>query len=175
MRLVLPKFLAGVLATVLAATALISRAQAADADVLREYQDRQAIEVLMWHYVRALDSLDANAYSAAYAPDGRFGSGTQAEKGRDALRKMILELRRTRAEREARGEHSPPMYHVITNSHVEFVDKDHARFYSYWMTVFGPAEKDSTPRVAAVGRGIDELVRLNGEWLIQSRDVAPKD
>ena len=26
-----------------------------------------------------------------------------------------------------------------------------------------------------VGRSIDELVRLNGEWLIKSRNVAPQD
>jgi hypothetical protein len=26
-----------------------------------------------------------------------------------------------------------------------------------------------------VGRGVDELVRVNGHWLIKARDVAPKD
>jgi len=32
-----------------------------------------------------------------------------------------------------------------------------------------------TPRVAAVGRSIDELERMNGQRLITSRNVAPVD
>jgi hypothetical protein len=28
--------------------------------------------------------------------------------------------------------------------------------------------------VAAVGRSVDTLVKQNGQWLIQTRDVAPK-
>jgi hypothetical protein len=30
-------------------------------------------------------------------------------------------------------------------------------------------------RVAAVGRSVDELVRLNGKWLIKVRNVAPQN
>jgi hypothetical protein len=34
----------------------------------------------------------------------------------------------------------------------------------------------NTPlRVAGVGRSVDDLVRLNGQWLIKSRNVAPQD
>jgi len=29
-------------------------------------------------------------------------------------------------------------------------------------------------RVAAAGRGVDQLVRVNGQWLIKARDVAPQ-
>jgi hypothetical protein len=29
----------------------------------------------MWHYVRALDTENADAYAAAFTPDGQFGSG----------------------------------------------------------------------------------------------------
>jgi hypothetical protein len=29
--------------------------------------------------------------------------------------------------------------------------------------------------VAAAGRSVDLLVRQNGKWLIESRDVAPRD
>jgi uncharacterized protein (TIGR02246 family) len=154
----------------------VSVTQASDADMsAREARDRAEIQGLMWRYVRALDSLDAEGYAAVYTPDGQFGTGERAEKGRDALRKMVTGLRKSREEREAKGEKSAPMYHVITNSHLEFTDKDHARYYAYWMTMFGPADKDSQPRVAAVGRSIDELVRLDGKWLIKTRDVAPKD
>ena len=51
---------------------------------------------------------------------------------------------------------------MITNHHIEFVDKDHARYHAYWMTVFGAAGENTPPRVAAAGREYDELVRVNG-------------
>jgi len=151
-------------------------APATDADLLRQLRDRVEIEALMWHYVRALDSLDENAYADAYTADGSFGSGARAAKGREALKKVITDVKHTRAEREAKGgPKSPHMYHVINNSYLEFTDRDHARLQSYWMTVFAAADANSQPRVAAVGRSIDELVRTDGHWLIRSRDVAPQD
>jgi 3-phenylpropionate/cinnamic acid dioxygenase small subunit len=146
-----------------------------DAAMLREMQDRAAIEALMWRYVRALDTLDADAYAAVFTEDGSFGSGSQARKGRADLRKMVLDLKKGRADREAAGQPaSPPMYHVITNDNLEFVNANEARYHSYWMTVFGAAGQDTPPRVAAAGRGIDELVRVNGQWLIKNRNVAPQ-
>ncbi len=149
---------------------------AASADVDREGQDRAQIEKLMWQYVRALDTENADAYAAVYTPDGQFGTGDKAVKGRDALKKMINDLRDRGAKQEAKsGEKRPSMYHVITNSYLEFVDKDHARMQAYWMTVFGAAGEKTPPRVAAAGREIDELVRVNGQWLIKVRDVAPKE
>jgi uncharacterized protein (TIGR02246 family) len=164
------------LASILILMLVAAATQASDADLLREARDRNEIQGLMWRYVRALDSFDADGYAAVYTPDGQFGSGANAQKGRDALRTMVSNLKKSRAEREAKGEKQAPMHHMITNYHVEFVDKDHARYYAYWLTVFGPTgEQGSTPRVAAAGRSVDELVRLDGKWLIKSRDVAPKD
>jgi uncharacterized protein (TIGR02246 family) len=152
------------------------QARASDADVLRQSQDRAEIEALMWRYVRALDTLNEDAYAEVFTPDGQFGTGEKAAKGRDALRKVVTDVKKGRAEREAKGEpKSPPMHHVITNAHVEFIDKDHARYHSYWMTVFAGSPGGTAPRVAAAGRGVDELVRLNGKWLIKSRNVSPQD
>jgi uncharacterized protein (TIGR02246 family) len=169
------KIASGIL--VLALTASVAPlARAADGDALRENRDRAQIEALMWQYVRALDTLNEEAYADAYTPDGQFGSTSNAAKGREALKKVVADIKKGRAEREAKGEpKSPPMYHVIANSYIEFIDKDHARFHSYWMTVFAGGGATAPPRVAAVGRGTDELVRLNGRWLIQSRNVAPQD
>ncbi len=157
-------------------------ALASDADLARETRDRNEMQGLMWRYVRALDSWDAEGYAAVFTPDGQFGSGERAVKGRDALRKMVSDLKKGREERAAKGEAQAPMHHIITNPHVEFIDKDHARYYAYWMTVFGsPARQGESqgqptpPRVAAAGRSIDELVRVDGKWLIKTRDVAPRD
>lgn len=150
-------------------------ALAAENNIEQEIRDRAQIEKLMWQYVRALDTENADAYAAVYTPDGQFGTGANAVKGREALKKLIHDLRQRAAENEAKtGEKRPPMYHVIANSYLEFVDKDHARLEAYWMTVFADGGPKMPPRVAAAGREVDELVRTNGQWLIKLRDVAPK-
>jgi uncharacterized protein (TIGR02246 family) len=155
--------------------ALLASPLAAENSIEREAQDRARIEKLMWQYVRALDTENADAYAAVYTPDGQFGSGANAVKGREALKKMINDLRQRAAENETKtGDKRPAMYHVIANSYLEFVDKDHARLEAYWMTVFAAGGPKTPSRVAAAGREVDELVRLNGQWLIKSRDVAPK-
>jgi len=159
-----------------AALAFVQVAAAADDHALsQQVQDRAAIEALMWKYVRALDSLDADGYAAVYTPDGSFNSGQSSEKGTAALKKMITDLKEGRAKREAAGEPpTPAMYHVVLNHTIEFIDRDHARYDAYWNTQFGSAGQGKPPTVAAVGRSVDMLVRVNGEWLIHSRDVAPK-
>lgn len=168
------KVLAGVVAFTL--LGISSAAFAADTSIEREVRDRADIEKLMWNYVRALDTENAEAYAALFTPDGQFGTGANAAKGRDALKKMINGFREQTAQNQAKtGQKRPAMYHVITNSYLEFLDKDHARLQAYWMTVFAGAGQATPPRVAAAGREVDELVRLNGHWLIQLRDVAPKD
>jgi uncharacterized protein (TIGR02246 family) len=153
-----------------------SPAIAAENETERDVHDRAQIEKLMWQYVRALDTENAEAYAAVYTPDGQFGSGANAVKGREALKKMINDLRQRAAENESKsGEKRPAMYHVIANSYLEFLDKDHARLEAYWMTVFAAAGPKTPSRVAAAGREVDELVRVNGQWLIKKRDVAPTD
>lgn len=169
------KVFAGMVALLFVAL-LGSHVTARGNDTQREAQDRAQIEKLMWQYVRALDTENAEAYAATYTPDGQFGSGAAATKGREALKKMILDLRQRNADTEAKtGKKRPPMYHVLANSYLEFVDKDHAHMEAYWMTVFAQAGPTVPVRVAAAGREVDELVRMNGQWLIKTRDVAPKD
>ena len=145
-----------------------------DSSALKQAQDRAAIEALMWRYVRALDTLDAAGYAAVFTEDGTFNGGNAQEHGRAELSKMIDGLKKTRTDREAKGEKNAPMYHVIANHTIEFVGPNEARYNSYWMTVFGAVGQEVPTRVAAAGRGIDTVVRVNGEWLIKSRDVAPK-
>ena len=152
-----------------------SLAATAKNDMQREAQDRAQIEKLMWQYTRALDTENADAYAATYTPDGQFLSGATAVKGHDALKKMIADFRQRTADAEAKGQKRPPMYHMTANSYLEFIDKDHARLEAYWQTVFAQAGPNVPVRVAAAGRDVDELVRVNGQWLIKMRDVAPKD
>jgi len=169
------KLLAGLVVILFVAMLVYHAAAAGQNDAQREAQDRIQIEKLMWQYIRGLDTMNADAYAATFTPDGQFGSGANAEKGRDALKKMILDLRQRAADAEAKGEKRPAMYHVIANSYLEFTDRDHAHMEAYWMTVFAQAGPNVPVRVAAAGREVDELVRVNGQWLIKFRDVAPKD
>ncbi|MGC2332088.1 MAG: nuclear transport factor 2 family protein [Candidatus Acidiferrales bacterium] len=168
------KFFAGFVAILFVALLGVHVAAGGN-DTQREAQDRLQIEKLMWQYTRALDTENADAYAATYAPDGQFGSGAKAVKGRDALKKMIADFRQGNAAAEAKGQKRPVMYHMEMNSYLEFTDKDHARLQAYWQTVFAGQGPNVPVRVAAAGREIDELVRMDGQWLIQSRDVAPKD
>ena len=149
------------------------RVAAADGDVVQEMKDHADIEGLMWRYARALDTFNAEAYASVYTPDGQFGTGPTATKGTAALKKMIDGLKTTRAEREKNGETQPAMYHIETNTYIELLGKDRARHHSYWMTVFGAVGRGGQPRVAAAGHGVDDLVKVNGKWLIQTRNVTP--
>ena len=81
--------LIGAIAFVVVASLGSAVAKAAD-----ESQDRAQIDKLMWQYVRALDTENADAYAAVYTPDGQFGSGANVVKGHDALKKMINDLRK---------------------------------------------------------------------------------
>jgi len=137
--------------------------------------DREAIHELMWRYARALDTFNADAYAAVFTKDGQFGSGNTATKGEQALKDMVKGVKDGRDRRAANGETVPPMYHMTADSWIEFIDDNNARHHSYWMTVFGAAGPGTTPNVAAAGRGVDDLVKVDGKWLISVRNVAPQD
>jgi hypothetical protein len=149
--------------------------QQSEADFAREMRDRVQIEDLMWRYTRALDTNDADAYAAVYTPDGQFGTGANATKGREALRKMVADLRQRNADRRAKGEPAPPMYHMTANERITFSDKDHARIEAYYITAIAGAGPNTPLRIVSVGRSVDDLVRVNGQWLIRTRNVAPQD
>jgi len=149
------------LALLLSATLTLATAEA------DQTADREAIDELMWRYARALDTRNAEAYAALYTEDGEFTAGTMAVRGREALRAMIENL----------GPIEPgsqPMYHMTADSFTEFVDETHARHHTYYLTVLG-AGGGSQPSIVAAGRGVDDLVKVDGRWLIRSRNVAPGD
>ena len=157
-------------------TGVVFTAGKSDSDVLREMRDRAEIEDLLWRYTRALDTGNGEAYASVYTPDGQFGTGSNATKGREALQKMVGDGRARQAAAEAKGEpRRPQMYHATANHMITFTDKDHARVDAYYITGVAGNGESSPPRVAGVGRSIDELVRLNGKWLIKSRNVQPQD
>jgi hypothetical protein len=168
------KFGLGVLvAMVFSAGVAYSQKQPSNDQVLREARDRAEIEDLMWRYARALDTGNGDAYAAVYTPDGQFGTGANATKGTEALKRLAGGQPRTPAAGAAAAPARPPMYHMHANHAITFIDKDHARMDAYYITARAAGGQDQPLQVLAVGRSIDELVRLNGKWLIQVRNVQP--
>jgi uncharacterized protein (TIGR02246 family) len=163
-----------VLGAVMFTAGAVFTASKADDELLRQVRDRQQIEELMWRYARALDTGDAEGYAALYTTDGQFSSGGNATKGREALKQMIARPRQPQAGAQQAAPR-PPMYHTTANHQLVFTDKDHARIDAYHITMVAGAGRETPPRVAGVGRSIDEFERVNGKWLIKSRNVAPMD
>ena len=138
-------------------------------NTVRETRDRHEIEALMWKYTRALDKGDGAAYAATYTVDGQFGAGANATKGREALSKLVVRP-------PADGEPArPPLYHMELNHWIEFVDKDHARYHAYYLTVSGALGREMPPRIVAAGQSLDAMERVKGKWLLTTRDVTAKD
>ena len=131
--------------------------------------ERVAIEKLMWDYVRAADNLDADAYVALFTEDGAFNQ----VQGRDALHDMITGMADAQAPRRESGQLAGNMHHIMSNQTIEMTGPDSARVHYYWQTVFGGPGIEPTPRVAAVGNGVDDVVKTDGRWLIASRNVQP--
>jgi len=156
--------------------ALSLTAAAADNDALREMQDRVQIEKLMWDYARALDTGNAEAFVANFTEDGQFGRGASAVKGRDALMKMMGGFQKMRVgEPQAKSEQTRKMYHMTANHYIELIDKDHAVFHGYWLAFVSTTGQNQQPTIVGVGREVNELVRVNGKWLIKVRDIMPQD
>jgi uncharacterized protein (TIGR02246 family) len=131
-------------------------------------QDRVEIEQLMWEYIQALDSHDAEAFLSKFTPDGEFRGSASTAKGREALKKMVVDAWKKMDAANEDGTKKSHMYHIVTNPHIVFIDKDHARYYAYWMGVL-----ETGGEVVTAGREVNELVKVKGRWRIKVRDVNP--
>ena len=144
------------------------------AEAAQRLADRQAIEKLMWTYDRSLDTYDADRYAAHFTEDGAFGQ----TKGHAALKKMITDLVANREKQKAEGTDLGAMRHFTMNQFIEFTGPTTAKYHYYHQTVFGtfgrPGDKDA-PKVVAAGNGVDDLVKVDGKWLIKMRNVAATD
>lgn len=159
----------GAVLAALLMTGMPAHAATTDAQFVQEMRDRVKIEQLMWDYVRAIDGFNPDAYAKVFTPDGAFNN----VKGSAALSKMVSDLKADQDARRAKGENIPPMHHMTSNQTISFVDADHARVQYYWQTVFADKTRNPPPRLAAAGRGVDDVVRVGGVWLISNRNVAP--
>jgi uncharacterized protein (TIGR02246 family) len=144
-----------------------SAAVAARAPASTELQDRAAIQNLVVKYTIALDTLDADMYASVFAEDAEFTFGGKTYKGRAEIRKIVTDLKERRS--AAQTADAPKSYHALSNTYVELLNDHEARHRSYWQTITGPSSGPFT--VGGMGRYEDTLVKRNGEWLIQKRQI----
>lgn len=144
-------------------------ARAQSADVLRQLQDRAEIEELVARYVKALDTLDGDMYAGVFTEDAVYDVTGTMHEGRDAIRKIVTDLRESRARDEARGIEPAQLYHVTSNSSIELIDDDEARHTSYAQTV--RAAENGQFIVGFMGRYEDVIVKRDGRWQILSRKL----
>ena len=162
--LVLAAVLAGAsLAGALAPSTTVAARASGDATL----QDRAAIQNLVVKYTIALDTLDADMYASVFAEDAEFTFGGRTYKGRAEIRKIVTDLKERRA--AAQTADSPKSYHALSNTYIELVNDHEARHRSYWQTITGPSSGPFT--VGGMGRYEDTIVKRNGEWLIQKRQI----
>jgi hypothetical protein len=133
--------------------------------------DREAIEMTLERYTRGLDRLDASLYVSSFAPDGVLMIYEKAYRGREALRAIIAEETRLRRSQEAAGKTPRALFHLETNSVVEFSSPEAAVHRTYWLTATRVGDKPEDLSLLGVGSSIDELKKLNGAWLITRREI----
>jgi uncharacterized protein (TIGR02246 family) len=149
----------------------VMAAKAVESDSLA--RDRMAIEETLRRYVRALDDSDLAAYLATLTDDARFVAAEGTHAGKDAIRKYVEPVMKSRlARREKEGAAATATHHVVTNQSIEFLDKDNVVVRAYWMFVV--AHGAGKPMsIEIMGSSEDYLRRSNGAWLIRERRVAP--
>jgi hypothetical protein len=60
--------------------------------------------------------------------------------------------------------------HFVSDPVYEFVDDHTCHYKAYWMTVFGGGEQVGG-QIVSVGHYDDTIVKINGRWLIQKRQI----
>jgi uncharacterized protein (TIGR02246 family) len=138
-------------------------------DSLGTYEDRIAVEDVMARYVWAVDSLDPEGYVAVFTEDAVIDSNGSISKGHEEIRKIVTSLIQRRDDNRAKGLPTSNLYHVISSVRITFPKPGEAVHQSYWQTV--RRDKDGKMIAAAMGRSEDRLVKRNGTWLIQWRQL----
>lgn len=151
------------------------------AERLQAMEDYIAIEQLLVRYAIAFNTGDADAYVATFAPDGDLQllrkEGEAPFAGpfqRDGMRAQWF------ADHAGPGSPRPEfrefggMRHVTTNTLIE-VDGDTATVEAIFMEVIsnGPnlPQGSNPPGFYAMGRYMDDLVKIDGQWYFQHRTV----
>ena len=133
--------------------------------------DREAVEMTLERYTRGLDRLDPDLYVSSFAPDGVLMIYDKAYHGRDALRTIIAEETRLRQSQKDAGQPPRTLFHLETNSTVEFSSPVRAEHRTYWLTATRLGDRPEDLSLLGVGSSVDELQKIDGQWLITRREI----
>jgi uncharacterized protein (TIGR02246 family) len=137
----------------------------------QEAQDRASIQETMSRYMFALDTANADAYAAVYAPDGEIVIGGKVlEKGRPALHAYIEGLRKQW--KMTPDQKFGKTRHIYYNFTVE-VHGDTALAQAYWTTLLADPKGGAAWKALDTGVSENSLVKINGSWLIAKRVIIP--
>jgi hypothetical protein len=144
---------------------LAALAMAAPAVAQRdETADRAEIHALLTAYGTTIDARDFDGFSALFAKDGFYSSGDeQGVPGSEAgewMRQIFAENALGFAE---------PNFHIFFNEVVTFDGPDTA--HSTSMALYMVPGEDGAPKAALMAGYEDELVREDGVWKFQRRQV----
>ncbi len=158
-------------ATAAAALLLAAAPIAAQVDYPATYaQDRAKIEDLMARYLFAIDYFDWDAYVATFAPDGELEFASGVSRGREAIRQSVTDFSQGIGRFYHTEDGQPAkLRHVVLQTVIR-VAGDRAWGRTLWveMANHGPGDE---MKMGTYGIYEDEFVRLEGDWLIQRRNV----
>ena len=129
---------------------------------VRELQDEKEIREVVIRYGEYLDARDYEGYASLFAEDGVWTGGFGSFRGQAAIQKMLEE----NLGKPEEGFINKTNFHLVTTVMVE-VHGDTAEAHSRYM--FYIASPDNQPVAALAGRYVDEFVRKNSRWKIQTR------
>lgn len=161
--------LIGLAAAVATSLGLVAGGATAEEWGPEETRDRLMIEETMARYMVALDTADADAYGALFTEDGVLKAGDFVERGREALREYVVDLRERWDLPD--GRHFGRTRHIFYNLTVD-IDGDRAEAQSYWQTL-APNPPDGPWQIIATGVSEDSFVKVDGKWLFEERVIIP--
>ncbi len=128
--------------------------------------DTVAIQQLIVKYAHVYDSMDVEGYVSVFTEDAKFTFTGNELNGRAEIREFITGAKQRR---DAAPATDPKGYHSITNTRIQFDSDTQARHRSYWQVLSCATGMPCV--VSNMGYYDDVVVKQNGEWLIQSRNI----
>ncbi|GAB2895833.1 nuclear transport factor 2 family protein [Microbulbifer echini] len=124
-------------------------------DELQLFRDRFAISDLLSRYTLTIDNCDARGWASLFTLDGHFQHGSRVIRGREKLERYALIHNKLRCRH-------------ITSSPLHHLSEDGQSASGKATTVEINATR-SGYRIAVIAEYRDELVKVDGNWLIRCR------
>jgi uncharacterized protein (TIGR02246 family) len=153
-------------AAMLAFTASWSHTATAEPMTEARAADTVAIQQLIVKYAHVYDSLDVEGYVGIFTDDAKFSFTGNELNGRAEIREFITGAKERR---DSAPDQATKSYHSISNTRIQFDSDTMAHHRSYWQVISCTA--GSPCAISNMGYYDDVVVKQNGEWLIQSRNI----